>query len=200
MIGCGKFDEIILLRYLDNELDSEAADEVERHLSECDLCANEIVELNRINTLMEIGEPLQIPNRVIVRLLFRDNTILNFQSNFPGVIAPQQATRGVNPDVQGFRMSIPVSEESGDESSAGITVLPAGSDSCWLIIEYARLESEQVELVRVENDGDGSPKTIPLFLKHAEGPSVTIKGLKHGDYQLNFLGNSVTIHIDSQSS
>jgi len=189
MFGCGKFEDITMLKYVEETVDEPTRADVDTHLLECDVCMNEITELNRVDAVMDAGEPERIQKANALTLFICKGIIQRFShSSGKAELVPIPATRGETSAAEQK-----TAELSLDDPPARIQVIPVADGQFRISLECAGLSNDYVELKRAE---DGST----VYLKKPDGNSLTIKGVAQGEYELFFAGTTVRLEMREEES
>ncbi len=176
MFGCGKFDEIKILNFLDGNKDNE----VEIHLKECEICLKEVLELNRVNAEIEYFSQA-IPQQIkSITLKSVRNKITSFFSNLSN---PQIIEVGVRKEDDTRK-----NQFEARLDSFNIKISPQENDTFWVIIS-GNGKVFSVELFRKDD-------SIPVFSKFNTKEDVTIKNIGAGCYRLKINQEEIAMVLD----
>jgi hypothetical protein len=140
--GCGKFDEAVMLRYVEGTMKLEEAKELDAHLRTCDACLREVMELQRIGAVMDAGEAQTYPFARKIFLWIRDNVLEKFRASFDASALESVPAR--DKDANGvtgvkFATTDPDSEVTlfpGEKGSFGIIVDARGWKATWSLSSF----------------------------------------------------------------
>ncbi len=177
--GCGKYDDLTMLKYFDEALDAQKTAEIDAHLQECDDCLREKMEMDRIGAAMDAGEAESIPAIRKLTLFIRNSLIESFRSSFPAAaLAASPARDGEGYGLNAVRFETP-------DPKAVVTVYPASDGSIRLTVDTLGWKGD-VEVRRV-------PENAPFYLTASDGGTVTLLAIPPGRYRLVIGGYSVEI-------
>lgn len=192
MFGCGKYDEIKMLGYLDGIRSGDGIRAIEDHLMECGACLEEMAELNRIQAETEPeGAPgLDLPRFITV--FAGDKGEKGGWEILRAVVSavsarwePLAATRG-----EGIKRA--VSFVTG-ESRVTVKIVPAASGSFWLSFSGESLQGRTVEFGKKGDE-------LPLFSRKAGTKEVLIRGVGPGEYEAKFANETVRINLRTEDA
>jgi hypothetical protein len=192
MFGCGKFDEITMLMYIEqiagDKIDKNADAQMESHLMECDLCMKEVAEMTRIEAMVDGGEAVKIPAIRSVFVSLKNGIIDKFSS-----VAIQagmvKALETRSAETWGTEQYL---ELIAQTPPARIRIIPVNNEKVWISIDSDELHGKYIELKKFSGN-----ETAPAYYKRANSRSLTIKGISEGKYELRFGDNRIKINIKS---
>lgn len=179
--GCGKYDETVLLRYVDGTLDDELKGEFEGHLAVCDACLAEVMEMQRIGAAMEAGEGVQIPLVRKLSLFVKNNLIERYIASFQvSVVSSAPSRGGAEQAVSGLKFGT----GEGDVTAA----ICADKDGRFFVELDPKGWTGEIELVKM-------PDASPFYLVQSDGRAITMAGIPAGRYRLTAAGAVIEIEI-----
>lgn len=197
-IGCGKFDEIKMLKYIEGSLIDKS--EIEEHLAGCDICLKDIIDLNRINSVMEAGNALPVRKSNFISIWLKNGIVDKIISTIDLINEqPLTVTRKADGN-KGQKDKYPVSKNSQiegmqnilifnfDSIPALIKIIPAGEGLFWISVESDILKGHSIELKKKDDK-------IPVYSKKSGLSEVLIKGITEGEYEILFAGETINIGI-----
>lgn len=184
MFGCGEYEDITMLKYLDETLDKETVGKVNEHLKNCGSCLQELKELTRINAVMEAGIAEKIPLHARISIFINQSGIGEFSGSFQPELVKQTAVRSSGEAATDIlRMELP-------DPPIALSIMPVKSD-IWIGLDWIELSGKMIELM--ERDSKA-----PVYMKRADQDSLTIKGIVPGHYTLHIEDTVIDIQIKGE--
>lgn len=177
--GCGKFDEATMLRYIEGTLSRDTAVEVDAHMRTCGDCLREVMELQRIDAVMDAGIAEAYPLGRRIALWIKGNVIDRFEASFDAAALNASPARG-----SGAQGVTGVKFETKDPD-AEVTLFPGDKGAFGLTIDAKGWKGD-VELLKL-------PGEEPFYLTASDGGRVEMKSIPAGSYRLTIGRYSVDI-------
>lgn len=197
MFGCGKFDEIKMLRYLEGQRAAPDHPAVETHLMECEMCLREMTELNRIQAETDVSEAAGFKLPHFITVFSGKKSEQNAWSIVRAVVSavsakwePLAETRGTGKDAgqRGRAVSFMT-----DGAPVTIKIIPEPDGAFWISLRGDCLNGQVVELIKAGG-------SLPVFSRKADGGEVLIQSVEFGDYDMRFLHETVRINLRQENA
>lgn len=171
MIGCGEIPDIRFLKYLEGSLtdDPDAVKSIEDHLTGCDVCLNELLELNRLNTLMDGAETVPVQRPQFIKAEFLNGLWKRVGlSGGSYYIEEKAAVRG--------NEGAPVLQLKMSQNSLQVNIIPVETGVFWVKLQGGSLKDKVLEL-------RSQDKSL-IYSVTSKEPELVLKGLNYGVYEI----------------
>lgn len=178
MFGCGKFDELRMLAYLEGLNDSE----IDKHLGECMECLREVVELNRISSRMDSVSLSLFEQGKFLILKAEKNKIKEFYSTLgsPGIVEI-----GVRKEPYDKSKIFKAKIKNGE-----IKVFIDENGKFSIVITQDKMKAKTLELTKQGEE-------VPFFVKKGRFEEALIKQLGEGKYILKIDDEKIWLNFVS---
>jgi len=171
----------MLLKYIENSLSNDEIKEVESHLKVCKECLKEVIELNRIQSVIDIAVPKKIKLFNFIKIDFKNLLSPIINNTFNSYLLESLAiTRDENINYKKIIFDI-------NNDSDKLIIIPTKNNLFWIEIKCEKIKDLKILLYKGNEDK-------PFYFKKVKSDIVYIKDLNPGEYFLSI--NSLKIRLD----
>lgn len=192
MFGCGKFDEIKMLGYLDGARSGDEDRLIEEHLMECGPCLEEMADMNRIQTDTEKGVTAGLSLPQFITVFSGNRRGKNGWGILRAVVSAVSARWEPLAETRGDNGGRAVSFVTGDGQMT-VRITPETSGKFWISFTGDRLAGRQVELVRKGG-------SLPVYSRVADANEVLVRGVGLGEYEAKIYNETVRINLRAEDA